>query len=194
MDNITSNGGSITCEQMQKIVELLNEYSSVNILEYGAGVSTRLFEKYCKETNANLTTLEHDKKYHYDNNVYFNLKTCGTVNIGGNIYRNSCVYDGLEDWMNNQSKKFDFVFVDGPFGYFPHTYSRIQMLDPVVYDCLADNGVLLIHDSERKSSRNSQKELERIFNEKGYVITVEDCLMRKPQNDKLLTIIRFKRL
>ena len=188
-NHFTSNGGSITDKQIDQIIILLETYKPANILEYGAGVSTQVFQEYCKENNAKLTTIEHDKTYHYDNNVYFNLNQHGNLSVENCIFNNVCMYEHLDEWMKNVSSKFDLVFVDGPFGFLPQEYTRIQMIYPVLYNLLADEGVFLIHDSERPSSQRSQKILEMLFIAKGYTYEI----INYPANDNQLTIIMWKK-
>lgn len=96
-NHFTSNGGSITDKQIDQIIILLETYKPANILEYGAGVSTQVFQEYCKENNAKLTTIEHDKTYHYDNNVYFNLNQHGNLSVENCVFNNVCMYEHLDE-------------------------------------------------------------------------------------------------
>lgn len=188
-NHFTPNCGSITCKQIDQIITILNVYHPINILEYGAGVSTQVFQEYCKENNASLTTIEHDKTYHYSNNVYFNLNQHGNVTINSCTYNDVCIYEHLDEWMNNCSSKFDMVFIDGPFGYLPQYYTRIQMVYPLLYNRLSDEGIFLIHDSERPSSQRSQQILEHLFTTKGYSYEI----INYPASTKQLTIIMWNK-
>ena len=75
----------------------------------------------------------------------------------------------MEDWLKTQDK-FDFILIDGPFGYgkrTEYTYSRIQILSFVLFDKISDDAYILYHDSERSNAITTLNEFERLLNEKN---------------------------
>ena len=93
----------------------------------------------------------------------FNLVENTSINIGKEFYSNINKYDGLENWLSNQDK-FDFVLIDGPFGYGfreNYDYGRVQLLIFVALDKLQDNAIILVHDTERI---NMQRTLTKFGN------------------------------
>ena len=159
------NGGSLSENQNKYFIDLLEEYKPKNICELGCGQSTIIFKRYCELNGGDLLSIEHDVNYvKHDNTKLLDYE------IGNFMeYPNSNFYVGLEKVIKKHKKKFDFVLVDGPIGTNPMlVYSRIQAIDFVLYDKLADNCVMLIHDTERIGEKNTLIVLEKLLNEKNY--------------------------
>ena len=73
--------------------------------------------------------------------------------------------DGLENWLSNQDK-FDFVLIDGPFGYGfreNYDYGRVQLLSFVLLDKLSDNTIIFVHDTERINMQKTLNEFEMLL-------------------------------
>ena len=187
----TINGASITNIQAILIIGLLEKYKPNSICEFGAGVSTIIFETYCEKYNRKLLNIEHDIKYKRKDSKLFKLIKNTYVEINNVKYGKTNKYEGLEDFFKNYKGKFDFVFIDGPFGKNKkYKYTRIQMIDLIEFDLLENHGYFLIHDTERKNAQNSIKVLLSLFKKKGYEIKIEYFSAHKK---KRLTIINFNK-
>lgn len=159
------NGGSLSQEQNEYFIDLLEERKPNNICEFGCGQSTKILKRYCKLNNAKLLSVEHDANYVQHENTALLPFTIGKFMD----YEDANYYIGLEDVIKNYSEPFDFILIDGPIGAYPSlTYSRIQVIDFVLYDKIANNCTIFIHDTERNGEKNTTLELERLLLEKGY--------------------------
>lgn len=64
--------------------------------------------------------------------------------------------------MSNQDK-FDFVLIDGPFGFDfreNYNYGRVQLLSFAILDKLSDNAIIFVHDTERINMQRTLTEFE----------------------------------
>lgn len=165
--------GTMTPLQYIRMINILEEEVPCKICELGSGISTSIFDVYCKKYGAVRFSIEHDESYCKKNSaLLFHLKEKVQLVIGDNIYNNCSVYDGLEKWLCLQDK-FDFVLIDGandglPVNNLGLEYARIQMLSFVMLDKLQDNSVVMFHDSERKIAQNTLSEFERLLKVKNY--------------------------
>ena len=64
------------------------------------------------------------------------------------------------------------------------------MIDLLEFDLLENNGYFLIHDTERKNTKNSIKILLSLFKKKRYELKIEYMVNQK---NKRLTIINFNK-
>ena len=169
------NSASITYIQGMLLIGILEKFRPNSICEFGAGESTKIFETYCEKYNKKLLNIEHDIKYKRKDSKLFNLIENTDVVINNIKYENTNKYEGLEDFFKNYKGKFNFVFIDGPFGVnHDYKYTRIQMIDFLEFDLLENHGYFLIHDTERINAQNSIKILLSLFKEKGYEIEIEN--------------------
>ena len=186
------NSFSITKIQALFIIGLLEKYKPNNLCEYGAGVSTKIFEIYSQKYNKTFLNIEQDKKYLYKSSKYFPIKHKAPLIFNGIKYKNNAIYDGLEKFLKNYKKKFDFVLIDGPFidrKKYKYKYNRLQMVDFIEFDLLDEKGYFLIHDTERTADAKSVKLLLSLFKKK-YKLKIDKINKGLP---KELTIIRFKK-
>ena len=71
------------------------------------------------------------------------------------------VYEGFLEQFKNQ--KFDFISIDAPFGGDMKEYARIDVLE-LLPNCLSEDFVIMIDDTERVGETNTIKELMEILN------------------------------
>ena len=183
------NAFSVTNIQALQIIGILEQFRPNNIIEYGTGITTDIFEFYCEKYNKNLLTIEHSTKYQRESSVMFKLNFKGNVVIKDVKYKNTNIYEGLEDFFKSYKKKFDFVLIDAPHGEKKtYKYGRLQMIDLLVFDLLEDEGYFLIHNTEKPSVKNSLEVLLTLFKQKHYKIKMEVLGYKK---FKQMTIINF---
>ena len=156
---------TMTDDQYKILIDSLEAYRPNRIIELGGGQSTRIFQKYKSKYNCQFFSIEHDSDYSCENTVLFNLVENTSINIGKEFYSNINKYDGLENWLSNQDK-FDFVLIDGPFGYGfreNYDYGRVQLLSFVLLDKLSDNTIILVHDTERINMQRTLTKFEMLL-------------------------------
>ena len=64
---------SLTNIQILQLIGILEQFKPNNIIEFGTGVTTDVFEFYCKKYNKNLLTIEHNNKYKREHSKMFKL-------------------------------------------------------------------------------------------------------------------------
>ena len=97
------NSFSLTEKQLDFLCKLLEKKRPESILEYWCGVTTKVFEDYCKDNKGvKYIGVEHDLNYKINNNVHiFELKD------NPDIWTN--LYNGLENFLRQVDTKFDFI-------------------------------------------------------------------------------------
>ena len=185
-----SGPATMTDPQYIELINVLEKSHPKRICELGAGQSTKIFEQYCDKNKAKLFTIEHDKTWARKDTVLFPLVEKTSIDINGNIYETCNKYDGLEDWLKTQNK-FDFVSIDGPYGYGErkkYTYARIQVLSFILLNKLSDRAYIFYHDSERPNSKTTMKEIEKQLGNNKFHFT-KTIIGKEPQ----LTIYKITR-
>ena len=69
-----------------------------------------------------------------------------------------------------QGRKFDFIFIDAPLGGDMKLYSRIDVLK-LLPECLHDDFIIMMDDSERTGEINTLREMKNILSESGITFT-----------------------
>lgn len=158
--------GTMSVGEYKGMIDILEDFRPKRICELGCGQSTLIFETYCNRYGAELFSIEHDERYRRGNTVMFKLIDEETsIEINGRRYDSLNKYDGFEDWLENQGK-FDFVLIDGPFGFGlreNYKYSRIQLLSFILLDKISDSAYILYHDSERRNAKTTLSEFEELL-------------------------------
>ncbi len=161
---------AMTNNQYKVLIDLLEDNRPNRVIELGSGQSTRIFQKYKSKYNCRFFSIEHDSKYACKNTILFNLVENTNINIGKEFYSNINKYDGLENWLSNQDK-FDFVLIDGPFGFDfreNYDYGRVQLLSFVILDKLSDNAIIFVHDTERINMQRTLTEFEMLLTKNNF--------------------------
>lgn len=156
---------TMTDNQYKTLIDLLEDNRPNRIIELGGGQSTRIFQKYKSKYNCQFFSIEHNSEYVCENTVLFNLVENTNINIGKEFYSNINKYDGLENWLSNQDK-FDFVLIDGPFGFDfreNYNYGRVQLLSFAILDKLSDNAIIFVHDTEHINMQRTLTEFETLL-------------------------------
>ena len=168
---------SMTSNQYQMMIDLLESYKPNHIIEFGCGVSTTIFENYCKRNNSTLLSIEHNPLYLRKDSVLCELIENATLQINSVSYGPCNYYNGLENILKKITSKFDFILIDGPLGYGfreKYEYGRVQLLSFVLLDKIADSSVILIHDSQRKNMQKTINLFKHMCQTKNFSIIREE--------------------
>ncbi len=121
------------------------------ILEWGTGHSTIIMKQLCPD--AEIISIEHDKKF-YDE--YKNLESNKLK-----LYHIP-IENGYSNFPLGMSK-FDLVFVDGKDDTRPACLLT-------AFDLVTENGVVILHDSEREWYQNAISKFKVLENENGTIV------------------------
>lgn len=124
--------------ERDKIKAILSDIENPCIFEYGSGYSTLYFAKFLRKKNKKFMMYSVDSSIDWHKRV---KKLIDRNHLGESV---KTFYEGNEQdyahYLKRFSRKFDFILVDGRF--------RRRCLE-VVAHCLADGGVVFLHDAER---------------------------------------------
>ena len=167
-------GGTMLEDEYNKMIDILETFKPHRICELGSGQSTQIFEKYSSKYNSEFYSIEHDENWKRNSSIIFPLMDEETsINIGKYEYDSCNKYVGFEKWLKRQ-KKFDFVLIDGPYGFKKdYKYSRIQILSFIILNKISDKAVVMYHDSERENAKTTLDEFERLACKNGFSFTKE---------------------
>ncbi|MBR4690266.1 MAG: hypothetical protein IKO90_07365 [Bacteroidales bacterium] len=164
--SFSAGGPALDYGALYTMYRILDSIHPKNILEFGLGQSSRMIYQYVdfyKDTQA--VTYEHDEEWisffkeivkgQYPLNIY-KTELQETIYNGKNTltYKDNC--------KELLGQKFDFIFVDGPFG--SEHYSRSQILHLIPY-VLDKTFCVMIDDEGRKGEQETISDMERILND-----------------------------
>ena len=150
---------------------VLNEICPKRILELGLGQSTRMIGQYAM-ANEDVThfVVEHDPEWIAFFKRDFALsERSRIIQLDREMepYKEASevrVFKGFADRFKNE--KFDFISIDAPLGGDMKQYSRIDVLK-ILPDCLADDFVIMIDDSQRPGETQTVKEMTNKLENSG---------------------------
>lgn len=132
---------------------VLNDFKPKSILECGLGQSSKMTIQYARYYNSKLNIFEHNipwieffKKSFGDIDSFIRPSELEKVIIKG---KESLTYKNFEQKINNE--KFDFIFIDGPYG--SDNYARSQLIKLV--NNLEKSFVVIMDDYERIGERET---------------------------------------
>lgn len=161
LPGISPGYASIGYNYLYIMTRVLNEARPKFVLDIGMGNSTVLISqyfKYLKDKNSEHTIIEHDESWvkFFNYSLPENSKICLCNLIQKNhAGRKFNAYENFDKVVCN--KKYNVISVDGPVG--SPKYSRRDILD-CVPDILADNGIIIFDDAERKGEQRTISDLE----------------------------------
>lgn len=165
---------------MYVMYRVLDEIRPHSILEMGLGQSTKMIASYVAHRMSEGDErggvcrhyiVEHDESWidffrnHFDLPDTTEIVKCGIADCEVEIdsqKTNITSYVGLKEQI--AGKKFDFIFIDGPYGFRSPLYSRVDILD-VLPDCLEDEFVIMMDDCERPGEWNTCKMIASVLAE-----------------------------
>lgn len=151
---------------------VLNEIHPKHILELGLGQSTRMIAQYAAaDHDVSHTIVEHDPEWINFFNRDFELPPNSKIVrlerefVPYNEAESVRVFHGFKEAVGNQI--YDFISVDAPLGGDMKQYARIDVLE-LIPQCLADEFVIMIDDTERSGERNMIRELQQSLKNAGF--------------------------
>ena len=140
-----------------------------SILEFGLGQSSKLIHQYASYFGIKAVTIEHSEEWmdFFRKDVDDKYKMCiELVDLEDVVYKGykTISYRGIQERLEGQ--KFDFVFVDGPYGYMLDHFSRTQIID-VVKNNLCERFCIIIDDYDRLGEKETVAEVFKVLDEKG---------------------------
>lgn len=182
-----TNGMSITNYQIKELFFYLDKYKPKSILELGSGVSTELLKDFLNENGGEIISIDHD--LHYRGNYILELVSGGDYEIDGQIFNNTNYYNGFREFIAD--KKFDFVMIDGPYGWDTNQeYTRIQLLD--IVENLADKSLVFVHDTDRKNAQSTLNLFEQKIKDR-FKYTRLDSKPKDCEDCKRMTIYMIEK-
>lgn len=171
--------GAIGYQMMYVLYRVLDEFCPESILELGMGQSTKMIGSYAayKKEKTKHYVVEHDEEWikFFSNNFQLPVSTeiirmdieDISVEMGegkDRHYTNVTQYAKFASRLNG--KKFDFILIDGPYGYRSPEYSRIDILD-ILPVCLKENFVILMDDCDREGERQTCELIKLMLDDAG---------------------------
>lgn len=166
--------GALGYPALYVLYRILNEFRPKSILEAGMGQSTKVIGLYNKwNTECIHRVVEHDPDWISFFCNHFSLPETTEVvelpimdapfNITG-TGENVTMYKGFAERLSD--KKYDFICVDGPYGFRSPQYARIDIL-PLLPNCLTEEFVIMLDDCDRQGELNTLRLIKTILDESG---------------------------
>lgn len=168
--------GAVDYSVLYSIFKVIDLMRPKSILEFGLGQSSKIIHQYSAlNPDVYVVTVEHDldwinffKKSNTTINYEFNILM---LEIGESNYKEHATLSYLDKNKLLNNKKYDFIIVDGPYGYFSYYYSRPNILDLV--DNLNDDFCILVDDYDRNGEKNTVKQLLKLLKERKILFSLE---------------------
>ena len=154
--------GALGYPALYVLYRVLNEFHPQNILEMGMGQSTKvigLYNNYYPECRHQV--VEHDPEWisffcnHFDLPSTTKVVELPLMNADiqlDEISSNTIMYNGFPQAFEGQV--FDFICIDGPYGFNNPQYSRIDIIG-ILPECLTKSFVIILDDCDRKGEQNT---------------------------------------
>lgn len=153
------------------LYRVLNEGNPKSILELGLGQSTRMIGQYAA-ANDDVTHIvcEHDSEWieFFKNDFYLSDNSeIMQLQLTTGHYKDDEAVIIYKDFKRNlENNQFDFISIDGPFGYLAKKYSRVDVLK-LLPECLSNEFIIMIDDFDRPGEQETVKVLKSILNEEN---------------------------
>lgn len=126
----------------ESLHKILNGFDIMNVLEYGPGESTKIFQSQSQITL--IDSIEHNEAWASKDKSFLNHKVRLFIESDISKY----------PYVKTRSDKYDLIFVDGT------ERQTCLMLSPFR---LKSNGIVILHDAERQEYKSSIDSFEFKF-------------------------------
>lgn len=190
--------GAIGYPVLYVMYRVLNELHPESILEMGMGQSTKMISRYIlyRKGKARHYVVEHDGEWidfftkHYPLPDETQVVQCeiadSKLKLGEEQYTNVTTYLGFDAKLGDG--KYDFIVIDGPYGYRSPDFSRIDILG-ILPRCLKEDFVMIMDDCDRKGEQNTCQLILTKLRESGI-----ECYAQTYTGEKDMVIIVSKNL
>jgi hypothetical protein len=168
--NFAPGRAAVGYEFLYVLFRALNSARPKSILELGLGQTTHMITQYVSANpDAKHVVVEHDPswvEFFLENHIISDRTKIVGLELEKADFHGAGVtsYKGFLERF--KSDKFDFICIDGPFGFDAKKYSRVDVLR-IVPDCLENSFVIMIDDYDRMAEQNTVGELAKILSENG---------------------------
>lgn len=159
------------------VFRVLNETKPRSILELGAGQSSRLIGQYVK-TRENADEVEHiivehdgnfartlQRDFQFSPATKFFIAPLTRKKVRVNNSDGECyAYDEKVFGEAIGDRKFDFISIDGPYGFGGKTFARIDLLAHLPR-CLSESFCLVIDDFNREGEQNTARLIRNVLDQ-----------------------------
>ena len=169
------------------IYNVLERMQPKSIIEMGLGQSSKIIHQYATYYKTSAVTIEHDADWvnfflsgiagKYDVNIQMARLEYRMYNGSQNL-----VYETLPLLAGNN--KYDFVFIDGPFGTQPngkcYSYARLNIIDIIEKNLLSPSFCIIMHDYQRSGEQNTISEVLNLLDKqnKSYCIAEYEAMKK----------------
>lgn len=175
-DLTTVVSSAVDNHYMYILLKALDSKLFNNILDIGMGQTTKIFAQYMEwRDDVKLSVVENDVDWiNFSMATY--LKDWSRIDVFQMDYEVGSLnnieyrrYNHFKDVLCG--KRYGIISIDAPLGTDMDIYSRRDILD-ILPDCLDDNWIILIHDTQRVGERETVWEIEQclIKNKIDYAI------------------------
>lgn len=141
---------------MYSMINILNSHRFECILDLGCGQTSFVLAQYVKGTNRRLLTIESDRQWGVGlQENYADVDIMSNMHYYKSFTDESSHYIGLNRDLIHNNIRFDFISVDGPLGYKCEILSRTNVIDMISNGLLADQFVIMFHDTNRSQDNNT---------------------------------------
>lgn len=160
-------GSAVDNAGLYTLYRILNDMKPNKILEFGLGQSSKMVHQYANYfQNTYALTVEHDPDWTnffcsgLDKNITTNIIHLDLETISYKE-KQTLTYKKIDEL---DTKSFDFIIIDGPFGSL--NYSRSQIIN-IVKRGLPERFCIYMDDTERKGEQETINEIIDILNLKN---------------------------
>ena len=157
------------------LYRILNEFRPVDILETGLGQSTKMISMYSRhKRDCRHCIVEHDGEWIGFFRNHFQMPETteimqlpimdADIDLGEEGKSNVTTYSGFSRAL--EGRKFDFMCIDGPYGFRSPVYSRIDLIG-ILPGCLKERFVILLDDCHRQGELNTLNMMASKLNDEG---------------------------
>lgn len=163
--------GAVGYPFLYVMYRVLNEIKPKKILELGLGQSTRMISQYAAHfPGIEHHVVEHDPSWlsFFENSVPLSsFTTLNLLELEFFPFKTALEVRGYKNFRNCiGDKKFDFIVIDGPFGYDMPEYSRVDVLRCLQH-CISNEFVIMLDDYDRQGEKNTAAEMKSVLGQMG---------------------------
>lgn len=165
LENVSLSPGrwAVGYQYLYVLYRALDEFKPHHILEFGLGESTTMINAFIKtHRDATHTVIEHDPEWikFYSSSKNDVIDTCDILQCDLELTRLSGVsheirvYEDCIQKLKNRypRRTYDFISIDGPFGYDMPEVARIDSLE-LIPDMLSDSFAIMLDDFNRSGEK-----------------------------------------